>query len=50
MVRAILGTILANVGYDDVLMADSGASAFRLLGSACSVWKRATPARRSISS
>jgi diguanylate cyclase (GGDEF)-like protein len=32
MVRAMLSALLANVGYDDVLMADSGASAFRLLG------------------
>jgi diguanylate cyclase (GGDEF)-like protein len=32
MMRAMLGELLAKVGYDDVLMADSGASAFRLLG------------------
>jgi diguanylate cyclase (GGDEF)-like protein len=32
MMRAMLGTLLANVGYHDVLMAENGGSAFRLLG------------------
>lgn len=32
MIRAMLDTMLARAGYNDILMAESGASAFRLLG------------------